>query len=276
MRHAILLLTLTVMALAMAAGVAIAQVVSCPTGANGICVGTDNNDTLNGTAAGDDMRGLKGQDTLNAAADFDLLNGGRGNDTLNGEADNDTLSGNLGDDALKGGAQDDTYLFADRWGKDRIVDDAAMGMFGERLSFSLLTEPVTMDLVSSASGPEVRSGANRLNFSPNVSINEVDGSSSGDTIKGDASGDFLNGIQGNDTLRGRGGADTVVGMDGNDQLFGNSGSDEFDAGGGADMIDAADQEADNISCGGGNDRVLFDQGMDTFLNANACEDKRPQ
>jgi len=278
MRRAILLLTAMVMALALASGVAIAQVVTCPL-TGGLCVGTDNDDTLNGSATDDDMRGLEGQDTLNAAAGFDTLRGGRGGDTLNGEADNDTLIGQQGGDALNGGAADDTYLFGNGWGADTISDDAALGTFGERLSFSLVTQPITMDLVSSPDRPEVRlvqSGANRLNFGPKVSINEVDGSSKGDTIKGDASADFLNGIQGNDTVRGREGKDTVVGMDGKDTLGGGSGEDEFDAGGGADTIEAADNEADTISCGGGNDIVFFDQGVNTFLNANACEAKRPQ
>jgi Ca2+-binding RTX toxin-like protein len=277
MRRAILLLTAMVMAPVLASSVAMAQVVTCPTGANGLCVGTDSGDTLNGTSTDDDMQGLKGQDTLNAAAGFDQLRGGRGGDTLNGEADNDTLSGGPDADALNGGAQDDTYIFANGWGKDKISDDAALGMFGERLSFSLVTQPIAMDLVSSPARPEVQSGANTLNFGPKVSINEVDGSSAGDNIKGDASADFLNGIQGNDTIRGREGADTVVGMDGKDTLFGGSSSDEFDAGGGADTIKAVDNEADDISCGGRNDRVLFfERGLDTFLNANACEDKRPQ
>src|SRR3954451_17556888 len=125
MRRAILLLTAMVMALGLASSVAMAQVVTCPTGANGLCVGTNNDDTLNGTASDDDMSGLKGQDTLNAAAGFDTLRGGRGGDTLKGEADNDTLTGGPGPDALNGGAQDDTYLFADGWGKDKISDDAA-------------------------------------------------------------------------------------------------------------------------------------------------------
>lgn len=286
MRPAILLLTVMITVLALASGVALAQVVTCPTGANGLCVGTDNNDILNGTPnavnstpGDDDMRGLMGQDTLNAAAGFDTLRGGRGGDTLNGEADNDTLIGQQGADALNGGADDDTYLFGNGWGADKISDNAALGTFGERLSFSLVTRPLTMDLISSPSRPEVRlvqSGTNRLNYGPNVSINEVDGSSAGDTIKGDASNDFLNGIQGNDTVRGRGGNDTVVGMDGRDTLGGGSGQDDFDAGGGADTIEAADNEADSISCGGGSDRVFFDQGVDTFLNAAACEVKRPR
>jgi Ca2+-binding RTX toxin-like protein len=278
MQPAILLLTVMVMALALASGVAMAQDKACPTG-GGLCVGTDNDDTLTGSDKDDDMRGLMGQDTLNAAAGFDTLRGGRGGDTLNGEADNDTLIGQQGGDALNGGAADDTYQFGNGWGADTISDDAALGTFGERLSFSLVTQPITMDLISSPSRPEVRlvqSGAHRLNFGPNVSINEVDGSSAGDSIRGDASNDFLNGIQGNDRVIGRGGNDTVVGMDGKDTLGGGSGEDDFDAGGGADRIEAADNEPDSISCGGGNDIVIFDQGVDTFLNINACEDRRPR
>jgi Ca2+-binding RTX toxin-like protein len=274
MRRAILLLTVVVTALVVASGVALAQVVNCPTGANGLCVGTDSADTLNGTSGDDDMRGLKGKDTLNAAAGFDLLSGGRGDDTLNGEGDNDTLNGGPNLDVLNGGAEDDTYVFVNGWGRDTI-SDGTLGMFGERLTFSLVTEPVTMDLVMSPSRPEAQSGTNRLNFVGAVSIGEVDGSSAGDTIRGQPDTDFLNGIQGSDTVNGRGGIDTVVGMEGNDTLTGGSGGDSFEAGPGADTIKAADNEADSIDCGGGNDTVFFDQGIDTFLNAAACEDKRP-
>ena len=262
--------------LALACGVAMAQVITCPTGANGLCVGTDNNDTLNGTNSADDMRGLKGQDTLIAGADFDTLNGGRGNDDLRGEADNDTLSGDLGNDSLDGGLGNDTYSFANGWGKDRIPANAGTGMLlGERLTFSLATTPLKMDLISSPSRPEVQSGVNTLNFGPNVVVNDIDGSSSGDDIKGTNGEDFLNGIQGNDTIRGRRNGDDVLGMNGNDNLFGGSGGDDLEAGNGADVIHAVDGEADSISCGPGDDTVFFDQN-DILFNANACEDKRQQ
>jgi Ca2+-binding RTX toxin-like protein len=268
-------------AVLLASGVAYALSVQCDGAGDqdpdlGQCEGTDNADTLNGTANDDDMRGLMGQDTLNAAAGFDTLRGGRGGDTLNGEADNDTLIGQQDADALNGGAADDTYQFGNGWGADTISDDAALGTFGERLTFSLVTRPITMDLISSPERPEVRlvqSGAHRVNFGPNVSINEVDGSSSGDTIRGDASDDFLNGIQGNDRVVGRGGIDTVVGMDGNDTLIGGPGEDRIEAGGGADRIEAADNEEDDILCGGGNDTAFFDRNVD---NLNACEDRRPR
>jgi Ca2+-binding RTX toxin-like protein len=273
MRRAILLLTVVAVALVVASGLALAQVVTCPTGANGLCVGTDEGDPLNGTTGPDDMRGLRGKDTLNAAAEFDLLSGGRGDDTLNGDLDSDQLNGGLGRDALNGGAKDDTYVFVNGWGRDRI-SDATSDMFGERLTFSLVTEPVTMDLIMSPSRPEARSGDNVLNFVAAVSIGEVDGSSAGDTIRGQADEDSLNGIQGSDTVNGREGIDTVVGMEGNDTLTGGSGEDNIDAGPGNDTIKAVDNEKDIIVCGGGNDTVFFDQGID-ILSAAACENKRP-
>jgi Ca2+-binding RTX toxin-like protein len=270
MRRVTLSLTVSIVALALASGVALAQVVTCPMG-GGLCVGTDDNDILNGTNLADDMRGLKGQDTLNAAADFDLLAGGRGNDILKGEADNDSLSGDLGDDTLLGGPGDDEYRFTNGWGRDRI-SDATQGMAGERLTFSLVTRPVKMDLISRDSRPEVESGANTLNFGPNVEVNSIDGSSSDDHIKGDNGKDSINGIQGNDTIRSRAGVDDVMGMDGRDNLFGGSGGDNFDAGKGADVVYAVDGEADQIMCGPGDDIAFRDAGLDVL---QGCEDPRP-
>src|SRR5215210_6336786 len=168
MRRAIRLLTVTTVALALACGVAVAQDITCPTGANGSCVGTDGNDILDGTDSFDDMRGLKGQDTLNAKGEADILAGGRGNDIMKGGAFPDTLRGDLGDDTMNGGPDDDEYGFANGWGKDRIADDAAQGVSGERLTFSLVTQPVKMDLISNPSRPEVQSGVNTLDYGPNV------------------------------------------------------------------------------------------------------------
>lgn len=273
MRRTILLLTVMATALVVASGVALAAIINCPAGGNP-CLGTADADVMNGTTGDDDMHGLRGGDTLNAGAGFDQLKGERGEDALNGEADNDTLIGGGDRDTLDGGADDDTYVFANGWGKDTL-SDATSGLFGERLTFSLVTNPVKMDLIQSSTRPEAQSGNNRLNFAAAVAIVEVDGGSSGDTIKGQNDADSLNGIQGSDTVNGRGGIDTLTGMDGNDTLVGGSGGDSFEAGPGADTIKAADNEADQIDCGGGNDTVFFDQGLDTFVNAAACEDKRP-
>jgi serralysin len=47
-------------------------------------VGTQANDTLNGTDGKDKLSGLQGDDTLNGGAGKDILNGGEGVDTLTG------------------------------------------------------------------------------------------------------------------------------------------------------------------------------------------------
>jgi Ca2+-binding RTX toxin-like protein len=217
------------------------------------------------------MQGFKGADTLSGGADFDTLGGGRGKDILNGGQDKDTLFGGPDNDELNGEEGDDDYLFANGWGKDRIPDTTS-GMFGERLSFSMVTQPVTMDLIQSASRPEVESGRNTVNFGAAIAIVEVDGGTSGDKIRGQADGDSLNGLQGGDTINARGGNDSLAGGDGDDKLIGGSGGDSFDAAGGADRIEAADNEADTIDCGGGKDTVFFDQVLDTITN---CEKKHP-
>jgi Ca2+-binding RTX toxin-like protein len=255
-RTATLLLMVMVAALVLASGVALAiNTINCQAGGNP-CYGTPDADVMNGTTGPDDMRSLEGGDTLNAGDEIDSLNGGKGPDTLNGEANNDQLNGGRGSDTLSGAAGDDSYLFANRWGKDTATDNAAASQF-DRLSFNLVTEPVSIDIVRSASRPEARSGRNTLNFDATLQIAEVDGGSAGDTIRGDAGNDFLNGNEGGDTIVGRAGEDTLVGVMG------------------ADTLRAADNRKDELDCGGGNDTVFFDKGLDTFLNAADCEDKRP-
>jgi Ca2+-binding RTX toxin-like protein len=281
MQRAILLLTATAAVLVLASGLALAATIDCAVVGNP-CLGTPDPDEMTGTDRSDDMQGLggddfmqglKANDTLNGGAGFDSLRGDRGEDALNGGPDKDTLFGGRNRDDLNGEAGDDDYLFANGWGKDE-VSDTTSGMFGERLSFSMVTQPVTMDLIRSASRPEAKSGRNTLNFGAAILIVEVDGGTSGDTIRGQDDDDSLNGLDGADTIDGRGGGDSLMGAAGNDELVGGSGGDSFDAAEGADRIEAADNEADQIDCGAGNDTVFFDEGLDTFVDVTACENRR--
>ncbi len=73
-----------------------------------VFVGTDKNETLNGTGGTDLMFGLSGRNTLNGLGSIDLLCGGNADDTLNGGDGADTLGGNRGNDKLYGGPGDDT------------------------------------------------------------------------------------------------------------------------------------------------------------------------
>jgi Ca2+-binding RTX toxin-like protein len=80
-------------------------------------VGTQNAETLTGTAGNDQLQGFAGDDTLNGNdgndllygdAGNDVISGGNGNDVLFGGAGNDTLTGNDGNDKLYGGAGNDS------------------------------------------------------------------------------------------------------------------------------------------------------------------------
>ena len=70
-------------------------------------VGTDQDDTLRGTAADDYINGGDGDDKLIGRLGNDILSGGNGNDYLAGRRGDDELLGGGGNDTLRGGAGDD-------------------------------------------------------------------------------------------------------------------------------------------------------------------------
>lgn len=79
-------------------------------------VGTDKDDTLNGTPGADVIVGLDGKDTIDGKGgndiicggkDNDAIKGGHGLDLLYGESGNDSLSGEGGTDLLYGGRGND-------------------------------------------------------------------------------------------------------------------------------------------------------------------------
>ncbi len=85
-----------------------------------VIVGTDKNETLNGTGGTDLIFGLLGRNTINGLGSNDLLCGGNGVDTLNGGDGDDTLYGNRGDDVLSGGPGAD--FFSGGPGTDTATD----------------------------------------------------------------------------------------------------------------------------------------------------------
>ncbi|MCZ4321521.1 calcium-binding protein [Pseudomonas anguilliseptica] len=104
-----------------------------PSGAAGDASGVSNDDqVLDGTAAGDTLsggvgndllKGAEGNDSLSGGGDNDLLFGGAGDDTLMGDDGDDLLDGGAGNDLLDGGAGRDTLD-----GKDG--DDSLLGGTG--------------------------------------------------------------------------------------------------------------------------------------------------
>ncbi|MFK7959456.1 MAG: LamG-like jellyroll fold domain-containing protein [Phycisphaerales bacterium] len=73
-------------------------------------IGTDNDDTISGDSAENELIGGAGNDVLDGAAGDDVVDGGSGNDTLTGGAGDDVLTGGSGVDDLDGGAGDDRFV----------------------------------------------------------------------------------------------------------------------------------------------------------------------
>ncbi len=82
--------------------------------------GGTGNDNLQGGAGGDTLLGAAGNDTLSGEAGDDTLRGGTGGDGLYGSDGADVLDGGAGDDYLDGGFGSDTWVLRDGSGHDTI------------------------------------------------------------------------------------------------------------------------------------------------------------
>ncbi len=69
--------------------------------------GSNSDDLIVGTEAGDSIEGLSGNDAINGCGAADNLNGNNGNDGIAGGTNSDNIHGNNGDDYLRGDAGDD-------------------------------------------------------------------------------------------------------------------------------------------------------------------------
>ncbi|MBN8529248.1 MAG: DUF4214 domain-containing protein [Caulobacterales bacterium] len=158
------------------------QTVAAPTApvTGGVTLSGDSGpNTIDGTVFADSLSGLGGDDTLNGLGGDDTLDGGSGNDVLNGGDGDDRLIGGAGVDALNGGTGNDT---ADYSGAPSSV-----------------TVNLTTGQASGGHGADTLSG-----------IENVNGSTSADTLTGDGNANILRGNGGIDTLRGGGGGDTLI------------------------------------------------------------------
>jgi Ca2+-binding RTX toxin-like protein len=118
-RRATLVLAVVAAMLIVASGVAVARTITCD---GGRCDGTNNKDTMYGSArhdamfgyrGGDLMRGDGGRDFVNGDGGRDRLSGGQKDDTVNGGDDDDVVVGNPGNDQLNAGNGDDRVEAAD-------------------------------------------------------------------------------------------------------------------------------------------------------------------
>ena len=194
--------------------------------------------------------------TLSAVNAFENARTGAGKDKITGNELDNILSGGAGDDTLVGDIGSDTYVLADGWGVETIVE-ADGGNDGEgidTIDFTAVTTNVraseladgSFTLVSGTNtlaftGVEILkggTGVNTLDFTLaaeavvvnlagglSTSFNELSGfrdvigSAFGDTIIGNDLANILDGGAGDDTITGGLGADTIIGGLGGDRVY---------------------------------------------------------
>jgi serralysin len=141
------------------------------------------------------LTGNNADNTLKGGSGNDYLYGYNGDDTLSGDDDRDRLLGNDGDDVLSGGNDEDWLFGGD--GADRLV-----GGFGSDWAvYSDLDRSIVVSLADPTKNTRHAAGDTY------ASIENLSGSSKGDTLEGDGYANVLEGGRGADLLTGRGGAD---------------------------------------------------------------------
>jgi Ca2+-binding RTX toxin-like protein len=277
MRKGVLLLASTTVAVLLACGVALAAEVTCPTGDNGLCEGTEEGDTLTGTSDVDTINALGGNDVLIGGGARDRLDGGRGNDRYVYTDLSEFLSE----------PRSHERITADESGVDTLdfarLPQEARGEFEFRTINShawhyvsgggsstgiVYFENGAIENVLGGAGPEdvtalddvshlVRLGAGEDRFFGRDNGGE-------DAFYGGPGNDYASAGHGRDRLFGATGDDYLRGYVGNQLVDGGPGADTLLGGGNSDRLRAADGEADEvIDCGAGvNDRVFYDVGLD--------------
>jgi Ca2+-binding RTX toxin-like protein len=208
------------------------------------------NDSVQGTANGDDLFGGLGNDTLRGDA---------GGDRLFGEQGNDFLAGGFGSDTLSGGAGNDLFViqyFNDlstmknldiitdfTKGQDRI-DLRTIGISDFNTILTITNNDASGSSVISAyysglsaalSGYSMKIngiGKSQLQstdflFDTAVVNNSYLGTNNNDDLFGGLGNDSLTGYAGDDRLFGEQGNDALAGGYGNDTLYGGAGNDAF-------------------------------------------------
>ena len=247
---------------------------------NNILNGGIGNDTLDGGAGDDTLIGGAGDDKLTGGGGIDTASyvgatgpltidltktavqntGGAGSDTLSGirniigsvtfnniltgDGNNNLLTGGAGDDSITGGSGADTFnggagndtFFAGNGSVDIFNGDDGI----DTVTYAGENGMITASLTSGLGSNGYADGDWYYN------IENLIGSTYGDTLTGNNkdniltggdSSDTLSGMDGKDTLNGDDGSDNLYGGAGDDKLYGSIGNDILYGGGGADDLD---------------------------------------
>ncbi|HWI08560.1 MAG TPA: calcium-binding protein, partial [Solirubrobacteraceae bacterium] len=244
--------------------------------------GATGDDRLSGGAASDTVDGGEGDDFLAGGAGDDKLFAAAGHDGADGGTGNDTIEGGDGDDSLDGGDGDDTILGGP--GDDRIVEkgfgnDKRLNggpgddrIEGGRGSDRIIEGEDGDDQLFGGPGKETISGGRGNDVvDGGRAADDLRGDEGDDDLRGDAGDDELDGADGADELDGGSGADRLTGDAGDDMITGGPGADVVAGGDGDDAIRAADDSADTVDCGDGNDTVFVEADTPQRDRLISCE-----
>ena len=261
-------------------------------------LGTNGNDSINGTNASEIFWGDSGNDTINARNGNDFIYGGTGNDTMNGGDGNDSyyIDANHGNDVIRDTKGDNKLIFTDGLSADdyEASINAKLGFVltnketGETVSLpDFLTNPLNYNFSFEGGSDTEESITNREVFEGTAADDYIEtgdgfnisyGGDGNDTLAGGKDIDFMYGGNGDDLVLGRNGVNVLFGEEGNDTIYdgdhasylnGGNGDDMLYGGGGADVLDGGAGN-DYLQADHGNDTYIFGKGYDTdTINASS-------
>jgi Ca2+-binding RTX toxin-like protein len=225
-------------------------------------LGGDGNDTITGGIGADAIEAGAGDDAIDGQEGPDVVHAGDGNDSLLAddwqEQSTDVIDGGPGYDQIENNWVSDVGVFQPPIvvSVDGQADD---GRPNENDNVTDV-ERIYLNAAATLTGSE---GADELTVFNNDAGSRLNGRGGDDKLNGFDLDDAIDGGAGNDAIQGGYGHDMITGGPGRDVING-------DANGatchwiqcrspyGNDHIDARDGEADNITCGVGEDTVEAD------------------
>jgi Ca2+-binding RTX toxin-like protein len=230
-------------------------------------------DRLDGGAGADRLLGSSGNDRIFGGPGADVADAGTGNDRVHGGPDDDRLDGGSGDDRLYGDDGND-FINGGVFGNDlRLVGGAGDDeIHGGRGSDHIVEGNQGNDKLYGESGTEHMLGGDGDDLLDGGAARDLlEGNNGSDTVLGGSGDDTLEGGNGADQLDGGTEPDELYGDDGDDTLIGGPGKDLIEGGPGDDIIRAADDSADSVNCGDGQDTVYVEDIAPTRDRLVECE-----
>jgi hypothetical protein len=227
-------------------------------------IGGDGNDKITGGIGADAIDGGSGDDELDAQECPDVIHAGAGNDKLLAddwdEQSTDVIDGGPGFDQISNNWVSESGNFQPPIvvSIDRAAND---GRPGENDNVTDV-ESIYLNEAATLTGSD---GPDEFMVFNNDAPSTFNGRGGDDKLTGFDLADTIDGGAGNDTIEGGYGHDTITGGPGHDVINGDSSASTCNwiqcrNPYGNDKIDARDGEADEVTCGVGEDVVEADPG----------------